>query len=69
MGQTDQARTTLQMQRGTPGVYLNADGTVDDRDTPWTNNLMYGVGDTLWSTDIWDFGSDTDYPVLRWQSE
>ena len=69
MGQTDLARTTLQMQRGTPGVYLNADGTVDDRDTPWTNNLMYGVGDTLWSTDIWDFGSDTDYPVLRWQSE
>ncbi len=55
------ARTTLQMQAGTPGDFINPDGTIDVGED--SDNLMYEE----WDDTIWDFGTDNDYPKLQWQ--
>lgn len=53
--------TTAQMQAGTPGTYINPDGSNDDTNNE--ENLMYDG----WNSAVWDFGTATDYAVLRWQ--
>ncbi len=51
-------RTTSQMKSGTEDSYINPDGTVDE--TQNEDNLIYDG----WSDQIWDFGTDQDYPEL-----
>ena len=55
-----EGRTTSQMQAGTSGAYISPDGSVDGDEEP--ENLMYNGWDDL---GVWDFGTATDYPVLR----
>lgn len=56
-----EGRTTAQMQAGTPGAYINPDGSNDD--THNEENLMYDG----WDSAVWTFGADGDYPMLQWQ--
>ncbi len=56
-----EGRATAQMQTGTPGVYINPDGSDDTGEDE--ANLMYDG----WDPAVWDFGTTGDYPVLGWQ--
>ncbi len=54
--QNQLARSTSQLQVGTPGEYIKPDGTVDLAES--AVNLMY----PKWDTSIWNFGTTSDYP-------
>jgi len=63
ISESGKGRTTPQMQRGTPGVFVNPDGTVDIGENP--DNLIYDQ----WEDSIWDFGTKEEYPRLQWQDQ
>jgi hypothetical protein len=47
------------MKYGTASSFINPDGSTDATEDP--ANAMY----TSWDTDIWDFLTTADYPVLK----
>jgi len=53
----DWGRTTEQMQAGFPDAVLDLNG----EDCPEGDIIYAG-----WEEDTWNFGTDTDYPWLRW---